>query len=107
MRRFLVLSLLVLSVFASAQTKPTTATEAAEKAANREYRDEGFVVEQLRNSYRFETDGTGKHELYAKIRVQSEAGVQQWGQVVVGYNSANEKVEIPYVQVKKKDGTTV
>jgi tetratricopeptide (TPR) repeat protein len=107
MRRFLLLATLTLSVFAASQTKPSTATEATEKAASKDYSDEGFVVEELRNSYRFETDGTGKHELYAKIRVQSEAGVQQWGQVVVGYNSANETIEIPYVRVLKKDGTIV
>jgi tetratricopeptide (TPR) repeat protein len=106
MRRFLLPAALVISAFAAAQT-PSTATQATEKAASRDYSDEGYVVEQLRNSYHFETDGTGKHELYAKVRVQSEAGVQQWGQVVVGYNSANEKIEIPYLRVLKKDGTTV
>jgi tetratricopeptide (TPR) repeat protein len=39
--------------------------------------------------------------------VQSEAGVQQWGQLQEGYNSANERVEIPYVRVLKEDGTVV
>src|SRR5215469_4271190 len=107
MRRLSSLVLLILSVCALAQNKPSTATQATEQAANKDYSDEGFVVEQLRNTYHFETNGTGKHELYAKIRVQSEAGVQQWGQVVVGYNSANEKIEIPYVRVLKKDGSTV
>ena len=43
----------------------------------------------------------------ARIRVQSEAGVQQWGQLQEGYNSANERVEIPYVRVLKEDGTVV
>ena len=31
--------------------------------------------------YRFEADGTGRKETIARIRVQSEAGVQQWGQL--------------------------
>ena len=43
----------------------------------------------------------------ARIRVQSEAGVQQWGQIQVGYNSANEGVEISYVRVIKADGSVV
>ena len=106
MRRFLFVATLVLSVFSFSQTKPAT-TQAAEKAASTAHGDEAFVVEQLRNSYRFETNGTGKHEVYAKIRVQSEAGVQQWGQVVVGYNSASESIEIPYLRVLKKEGATV
>src|SRR5439155_24575392 len=68
---------------------------------------EAFVVEKLRYAYRFENDGTGRREVTARIKVQSEAGVEQWGQLVVGYNSANERVEIPYVRVLKLDGSTV
>ena len=61
----------------------------------------------MRSRYRFETDGTGRRETIARIRVQSEAGVQQWGQLQLGYNSANERVEIPYVRVLKQDGSVV
>ena len=66
-----------------------------------------FVIEKLHTSYRFESDGTGRREVYARIKVQSEAGVEQWGQLVVGYSSANERVEIPFVRVLKADGSTV
>ena len=72
-----------------------------------DYSQEAFVVEQYRSSYRFESDGTGRRETVARIRVQSEAGVQQWGQLQIGYNSANERVEIAYVRVVKADGTVV
>jgi tetratricopeptide (TPR) repeat protein/transglutaminase-like putative cysteine protease len=72
-----------------------------------DYSQEAFVVEQYRSRYRFESDGTGRKETVARIRVQSEAGVQQWGQIQVGYNSANERVEIAYVRVVKADGTVV
>jgi tetratricopeptide (TPR) repeat protein len=72
-----------------------------------DYSQEAFVIEQLHSSYRFESDGTGRRESIARIRVQSEAGVQQWGQLQVGYNSANERVEIPYVRVLKQDGSIV
>jgi tetratricopeptide (TPR) repeat protein len=80
---------------------PELATAAADHS------QEAYVVEKLRNSYRFENDGTGRWERYVRIKVQSEAGVEQWGQLVVGYNSANEKVEIPFVRVLKADGSTV
>ena len=79
--------------------------KAAEKA--HDYSQEAFVIEQLRSRYRFESDGTGRRETIARIRVQSEAGVQQWGQLQLGYNSANERVEIPYVRVLKEDGSVV
>src|SRR5215831_18825730 len=72
-----------------------------------DYSQESFVIEQMHSRYRFEADGTGRKETVARIRVQSEAGVQQWGQLLEGYNSANERVEIPYVRVKKEDGSVV
>jgi tetratricopeptide (TPR) repeat protein len=72
-----------------------------------DHSQESYVVEKLRNSFRFESDGTGRREIYARIKVQSEAGVEQWGQLVMGYNSANERVEIPYVRVLKLDGSTM
>ena len=84
-------------------TKPNAST--ADKA--QDYSQESFVIEQLHSRYRFESDGTGRKEVTARIRVQSEAGVQQWGQVQVGYNSENERVEIPYVRVLKEDGSVV
>src|SRR5215467_11639777 len=73
----------------------------------RDYSQESFVIEQMHSRYRFEADGTGRKETVARIRVQSEAGVQQWGQLLEGYNSANERVEIPYVRVLKQDGSVV
>ena len=72
-----------------------------------DYSQESFVIEQMHSHYRFEADGTGRKETKARIRVQSEAGVQQWGQLQEGYNSANERVEIPYVRVLKEDGSVV
>src|SRR5215471_5884507 len=73
----------------------------------RDYSQESFVIEKMHSRYRFDADGTGRKEITARIRVQSEAGVQQWGQLQVGYNSANERVEIPYVRVLKQDGSVV
>lgn len=81
-----------------------TGTQAATK---HDYSQEAFVVEQYRTTMRFENDGTGRKETIARIRVQSEAGVQQWGQLQIGYNSANERVEIAYVRVLQTDGSVV
>jgi Flp pilus assembly protein TadD/transglutaminase-like putative cysteine protease len=69
--------------------------------------DEGFVVEQSRTLERFESDGTGRREVYFRIKTQSEAGVQQWGQVVLGYNAANERMDIPFVRVTKPSGAVI
>jgi tetratricopeptide (TPR) repeat protein len=85
----------------------TTAEKAANAVKTPVYTEESFVIEQMHSHYRFEADGTGRKETTARIRVQSEAGVQQWGQLLEGYNSANERVEIPYVRVLKEDGSVV
>src|SRR5580692_4809987 len=90
----------------STAQKAARAAEAV-KPTTHDYTQESFVIEQMHSRYRFEADGTGRKETTARIRVQSEAGVQQWGQLLEGYNSANERVEIPYVRVLKEDGTVV
>jgi len=90
------------------ETAQTAEGKPADTAASKhDYSQEAFVVEQYRSLYRFESDGTGRKETIARIRVQSEAGVQQWGQLQIGYNSANERVEIAYVRVVKADGSVV
>ncbi len=92
----------------SQQPSPQTSSNAAAAVAKTpDYSAESFVIEQLHSRFRFESDGTGSREITARIRVQSEAGVQQWGQLQIGYNSANEGVEIPYVRVLKADGSVV
>ena len=91
----------------SGESRPADVHASKPDETKRDYSQEAFVVEQYRSTYRFESDGTGRKETVARIRVQSEAGVQQWGQILVGYNSANERVEIAYVRVIKEDGSIV
>ncbi|MGA9510071.1 MAG: DUF3857 domain-containing protein [Candidatus Sulfotelmatobacter sp.] len=87
------------------ESKPVATAPPKSEETKHDYSQEAFVVEQYKSLYRFENDGTGRKETIARIRVQSEAGVQQWGQIQVGYNSADERVEIAYVRVIKADGT--
>jgi len=65
---------------------------------------EGFVFEHLKESVRFESDGSGVRETTAAIRIQSQAGVQDFGQLVFGYSTANEDLKIDYVRVRTADG---
>ena len=94
----LVLSLA--AVFNFAQTAPSPSN-------SQDYSKEAYVVESLRSVASFENDGTGTRETTARVRVQSEAGVQAWGLLTEGYSSANEQVEVAYVRVHKADGTVV
>jgi tetratricopeptide (TPR) repeat protein len=95
------------ALFAQTPTAPTPATVPVLPVKPPDHSQESYVVEKLKTSYRFENDGTGRREIYARIKVQSEAGVEQWGTLVWGYNSANEKIEVPYVRVLKANGSTV
>ena len=111
MRRLVFIAFLLTSFSALLVAQPQAAGNSDEppaaKSAETNFSDEAFVIEQVQTKFRFENDGTGRKETIARVRVQSEAGVETWGQVVIGYNSANERVEIPYVRVRKKDGTVV
>ncbi len=72
-----------------------------------DYSQEAFVIEQLKTTYRFEKDGTGQRDMNVRVRVQSEAGLERFGQLVFGYSSANEKLDLEFVRVRKADGTAV
>ncbi len=78
--------------------------QAAENYA-RDFSQEPFVIEQYFTTTRFENDGTGEFDLTERIRVQSDAGVAQLGELVFGYSAASEQTEIRYVRVRKPDGT--
>lgn len=108
-------AILILASFtlARAQQQPATspakgsASSAAGTEKTADYSQEPFVVEQLQNKVRFEDDGTGEREQIVRIRVQSDAGVQQLGELVFGYSAANESMDVVYVRVRKPDGTVV
>jgi len=72
-----------------------------------DYSQEAFVIEQMKFSYRFEADGTGQRELSSRVKIQTEAGVQNFGQLILPYSSSNETIEIGQVRVHKQDGSIV
>ena len=96
------------------QTLPKPPAPAKPEAAKQEpakqkpdYSQEAVVVEQLRSAYRFERDGTGQREMSLRVKVQSDAGVERFGQLIFPYSSANEKLDMDFVRVRKADGTVV
>lgn len=88
-----------------AQSAPQKSPQAEPAAPGADYSGEPFVVEQYHTRIRFENDGTGQTELVVRIRVQSDAGVQQLGQLVFGYNAANERLTVDSLDVRKPDGS--
>jgi len=68
---------------------------------------EPIVYEQVRGQLRYEEDGSGSADAYARIRVQTYSGVQKVGQLVFSYDSANAEMEVRRVRVTKPDGKVV
>lgn len=95
------------------QVPPKPADTAKQKPAKPakpekpDYSQEAVVIEQVSTAYRFESDGTGQRELTLRAKVQSDAGVERFGQLIFGYSSANEKLDMDFVRVRKTDGTVV
>lgn len=92
------LTLSLLTLNAGAQVSLPKKTDHAQEAA---------IFERISNSVRFENDGTGTEETEAAVLIQSQAGVEEFGQLVFGYSSATEKLEVEYVRVRKPDGQIV
>src|ERR1700722_16545017 len=69
--------------------------------------EEAAVFERILNRVRFENDGTEVSETEAVIRIQSQAGVEEFGQLVFGYSSATEKLDVEYIRVRKPGGQVV
>ena len=82
-------------------------TKTQAPAQKPDYSQEAIVIEDVRSSYRFERDGTGQRDVSFRAKVQSEAGVERLGQLIIGYSSANEKLDMDYVRVRKADGSVV
>jgi tetratricopeptide (TPR) repeat protein len=97
-RLFILLFCLGCTLHLSSQTKTPASSDTAKEAA---------IVERFITRLHYENDGTGFEEVTRAIRVQSEAGVEAYGQLVFGYSSATEKLEVNYVRVRKTNGEVV
>lgn len=72
-----------------------------------EYSEEAAIIELQETKISFDNDGKRSHEQLTQVRVNSDAGIQQWGILSLPYQSATETVEIGYVRVRKPDNTIV
>jgi len=100
---FLVCALVCLTA-ADALAQAPASSSSKQKTTNA---DEAAVFERILNRVHFENDGTEVSETEAVVRIQSQAGVEEFGQLVFGYSSATEKLEVEYVRVRKPDGQVV
>lgn len=83
------------------------ASASAAEAGKPDYSKEAFVIETYANTIAFAADGTGTREQTAAVRIQSDAGVRQFGLLSFSYLRENERLDLAYVRVRKPDGTLV
>ncbi|MFZ0293420.1 MAG: DUF3857 domain-containing protein, partial [Candidatus Sulfotelmatobacter sp.] len=74
--------------------------------AKSDYSQEAAIIEETSTKIAFDNDGKFTHEQTSRVRVQTDAGVQQWGLLTFPFQSATQTVEIDYVRVHKPDGST-
>ena len=84
-----------------AQTSPPHAP------ATDDYSQEAAVIEEMSTRVAFENDGNSTREQTTRVRVQTDAGVKQWGLLTFPYQSATQTVEVDYVRVRRTDGSTL
>lgn len=109
------LSLLTITAPSAAQAPasqagvPSSPSSAAGKAdtGSAANAQEGFVIEQSLVAETYQADGTGTIESTSRVRLQSDAGVQQFGLLTISYEKNFQTVDINYVRVRKPDGSVI
>ncbi|MCL5671043.1 MAG: DUF3857 domain-containing protein, partial [Acidobacteria bacterium] len=99
------LSIVALAAFAAGCL--TCKADAQKPAARSDYSKQASVVEKFLTTAAFQNDGTSSRDLTLRVRIISDAGVQQYSVLVFPYASAFEKIKIDYVRVTHPDGTVV
>jgi tetratricopeptide (TPR) repeat protein/transglutaminase-like putative cysteine protease len=95
----LALALLCLSALAQ--------TPAKKEAGGQDFSKEGVIIEQTTTKVAFQSDGTYVYEHHVRARVQSDAGVRQYGILPFPYQSSVGSVEVQDVRVIKPNGAIV
>lgn len=106
------LSALLLGVFISVglglcQTRTESAPQFTKSTTVYDYSKEAVVFDKLATIYDFNADGTGEKTLTFAARIQSDAAVRQLGVINIPYAAQNERPEMVYLRVRKKDGSVV
>jgi hypothetical protein len=63
-------------------------------------------IELLETHYRFETDGSSRKEVHARVHINNELGVRQFARLNFDYNRAFESIDIPLARITHPSGGT-
>jgi cytochrome c-type biogenesis protein CcmH/NrfG len=85
----------------------TPPVPAPTKTSDEDLAKQAYVYELYQEKSRFDADGTGQEETTIRVRIQSDAGVKAWGELVFGYSSESDELKVIYARVRKPDGTVI
>jgi hypothetical protein len=71
-----------------------------------DYSREAAAIEAMSTKIAFDNDGNLTRDQTSRVRVQTDAGVQQWGLLSFPFQSATQTVDIKNVRVRKPNGST-
>jgi len=81
--------------------KPNPQTTASD------YSKEAYVIDQYDTVMTLHPDGTWQQVATIAVQVKSQAGILQFGNLPIPYESRNQKVEFTYIRIRKPDGSVV
>jgi tetratricopeptide (TPR) repeat protein len=85
-----------------------TQTSSKKDAVGQDFSKESVVIHQWTTKVVFQSDGTHTSEFRAQVRVQTDAGVRQYGVLRFPYSEASiGRVEVQGVRVTKPNGSVV
>ncbi|MGC1614654.1 MAG: DUF3857 domain-containing protein [Candidatus Acidiferrum sp.] len=61
-------------------------------------------IELLETRVRFETDGSSRKEVHARVKINDELGVRQFARLNFDFNRSFEQIEIPLVRITHPNG---
>jgi hypothetical protein len=64
-------------------------------------------IELLETRIRFETDGSSRKEVHARVKINDELGARQFARLNFDFNRAFEQIEIPLVRITHPSGGVV
>ena len=100
-------SLRISVVFALLCFPAVTQVSSKQDSTSHDFSKEGVVGEHLETKVVFQSDGSYTREQKTRVRIQSDAGVQEYGVLRPPYQTSFERIEILDVRVTKPNGSVV
>lgn len=99
--------LVVLACAAAGAARLAAQGAPAAPATSPDLSSEAVVIEREALARTYDADGSMAEDQEERVRVQSAAGVERMGTIVLPFSRELDTLEVRYVRVRKPDGTTV